>query len=336
MKRLELKRPELKRPELKPVHAWTAAGLLALLTIFLSPGAPRFLVIGIIQGSIIGLLAIGIVLVYKGSRVFNFAQAEFGTLAAFFLYMGVETFHFPYILAIIFSIVVTGGIGFLMERIIVRPLFNAPRVTLLVATAGVALLMIALELTLGGRVIRSVRPIINTINGSRGITLFGGVVTWQQIISIAVLAAIAALLAYFFNKTDLGLAVLATSQESVATELVGISTKRISAFVWTLAAVLGAVAGIMQAPDTTFTPAFMTSNYLLLGFTAAVVGGITSLSGAFVGGQLIGIISAISSYIDGRVLEGRIEINAFPELVVFIVLLSILTVRPQGLLGSEA
>ena len=143
-------------------------------------------------------------------------------------------------------------------------------------------------------------------------------------------------LAYFFNKTDLGLGVLAASQEPVATELVGIGTKRISTFVWTFAAILGGIAGILQGPDSTITPGFMTANYLLLGFTAAVLGGITSLSGAFIGGQLIGLVLSLGTYFERQYIHSFIEIPALPEVLVFMMLISVLVIRPKGLFGAEA
>ena len=297
-----------------------------------------FIVIGIIQGATIGLLAIGIVLVYKGSRVFNFAQAEFGTLAAFFLYLLFHVIGIPasnpwmYTIAVILALAGIGVIGFLVERLVVRPLFNSPRVTLLVATAGLALLAIAMEVIIGHAEIRTLEPWL----AGKAFSLFGYTIPKQQLLSIVVLGGLALGLAYFFNKTDLGLAVLATSQESVATELVGIGTKRMSSFVWTFAAVLGGIAGILQAPDTTFQPGFMTTNYLLLGFTAAVLGGITSLAGAFIGGQLIGIVQQLGSYFDGRYIKDVVDIPSIPDLLVFLLLLTVLIVRPKGLLGSEA
>jgi branched-chain amino acid transport system permease protein len=294
-----------------------------------------FIIIGIIQGAVIGLLALGIVLTYKGAKVFNFAQAEFGTIAAFFLVLFTQAISLPYMLGWLLALVATGIVGLIFERVVVRPLFSAPRVTLLVATAGFALLAIALELKIGGVTTQQAPPIIDG-------TLFnlGGYnVTFQQGITLAIFAALAVGLNYFFAKTDLGLAVLATSQEPVATELVGIGTKRMSAFIWGFAAVLGGVAGLLQAPDTIFEPGFMTKNFLLLAFTAAVIGGITSLQGAFLGGLLIGVFRQIVTYAEGAWLEGidfLHDIPGIPELAVFILLVVVLYVRPRGLLGTEA
>lgn len=290
-----------------------------------------FIVIGIIQGAVIGLIAIGIVLTYKGAKVFNFAQAEFGTIAVFILLWLREGLGIPYALAWVLALVGVAGVGWLFERLVVRPLFTAPRVTLLVATAGFALLAIALELKLGGVTIHQIGPLLE---GS-AFTIFNQIVTLQHLITLAVFAALAIGLSYFFSKADLGLAVLATSQEPVATELVGIGTKRMSAFIWTFSAVLGGIAGLLQAPEVPFGAGFMTTGFLLLGFTAAVVGGITSLQGAFVGGMLLGVFTKVVEYLDFAYLEERFEIPGVPELAVFIMLIGVLYVRPTGLFAKE-
>jgi branched-chain amino acid transport system permease protein len=312
-----------------------------------------FIILGIIQGAVIGLIAIGIVLTYKGAKVFNFAQAEFGSIAVFMLLWFSKGFvlddlaivgdwalplphiriwpAMPYPVAFLLALAAVAGIGWLFERWVVRRLFNAPRVTLLVATAGFALLAIAMELKTRGVIVHQVGPLV----GGRGVTVFDQVVTPQHLVTLAVFVALLFSLNYFFNKTDLGLAVLATSQEPVATELVGIGTKRMSSFIWTFSAVLGGLAGLLQAPEVPFGAGFMTTGFLLLGFTAAVIGGITSIQGAFVGGMFLGIFSKIVEYLDFTYLEERFEIPGVPELAVFIMLVSVLYARPTGMFGKE-
>jgi len=302
-----------------------------------------FVILGILQGAIYGLLAIGIVVVYKGSKVFNFAQAEFGTLAAFLVYffhnggiripvVGGWDPHLPYVIAVLLALAAVAGFGFLMERLVVRPLFNAPKVTLLVATAGVALMLLATELRITG--VEGAQKIYDPIvNGN--VHILNQVVSKQQLISLLVLGIVAAGMAYFFNKTDYGLAVLALSQEPVATELTGIGAKRMSSFVWVFAAVLGGVAGVLQGGiSNVITPGFMTLNYLILAFTAAVAGGISSLSGAFVGGMFIGVLSSVGKFLDTKVVNHAVP--GLPNLMVFAALLLILLIRPAGLLGKEA
>jgi len=290
------------------------------------------IILGLIQGAVIGLVALGIVLVYKGSRVFNFAQAELGTVAAFFLYFLIDVVNVNYFVALPLALIGIGIVGFLLERLIVRPLFDAPRVTMLVATAGVTLLFIALELIIGHT---QTRILAKAADGT-AFTILTVSFTYQRMIVIAAVVGLAIASAWFFNKTDLGLAVLATSQEPVATELVGIGTRRISSFVWVSAAVLGGIAGVLQGPDTLLYPGMMTREFLLLGLTAAVLGGITSLSGAFIGGLLIGGLNGLGSWAQGQFTASIGAIPAFPEVLVFVVLLAVLSVRPQGLFGAEA
>ncbi len=292
----------------------------------------RFLIVGLINGVIYSLLALGMVLVYKGARVFNFAQAEFGTVGVFLAWSLIEGAGLPWVVGAVLAVAGTALLGFAVERFVVRPLFNAPRVTLLVATAGIALLAIQVQLLATGPNPQGLhRPI-----GAAGLTLFGVRISPEQILTFVLLGAMGAVMAYFFNRTDLGLAVLATSQEPVATELVGIGTRRMSSFIWTLAAALGAIAGILVVADqSSFTPAFMTRNYLLPSFTAAVVGGITSLPGAFVGGLLIGMAQSLGTYF----LEGAPLIGELPgpgNIFIFLLLLLILLLRPAGILGKEA
>lgn len=290
------------------------------------------IIIGIIQGAVYGLVALGLVLVYKGARVFNFAQAEYGTMGTYFAWFLIDRKGMPYLFGVIVAIAAVALVGFLIERLIVRPLFDAPRVTMLVATAGVALAAIQLELIATGPNVQGLSPAIT----GAGPSILGVLVSPQRLLIFVVLAALGIAMAYFFKKTDLGLAVLATSQEPTASELAGISTKRISSLIWTLAAVLGAIAGILFAPSIgAFGPGYMTTSVLLPGFTAALVGGVTSLPGAFVGGQIVGITQQLGQYFDSRFELGR-YIVSLPTLLVFVVLVTILLVRPRGLMGSEA
>jgi branched-chain amino acid transport system permease protein len=143
-------------------------------------------------------------------------------------------------------------------------------------------------------------------------------------------------LAYFFNRTNRGLAILATSEDSMATQVVGISIPGMSRFIWGFAALLGGIAGILQAPIAGFfAPAFMTAgagSTLIPAFTGAVLGGMTSLPGAFVGGLAVGIAQNLGIYYIG--LKGGV--SGAPELTVFGLLLLVLLIRPAGLLGKEA
>ena len=304
------------------------ASVLVLVGIIAAAGEEEALVIGTISGAAYGLVALGLVLIYKSSGVFNFAQGEFGTVAVYTLYL----LHFPvpYGIALLGAIAVATLFGLVVERAVVRPLFDAPRVILLVATAGIALLAVAIEIWFGGAQGKAVDRAFPTLDR---VTVLGVQLSDQRLLLIALLVGLAALLGWFFTRTDLGVAILAASQQPTATELVGVSVRRLSSLVWALAALLGGIAGVIAIPEGgSFTPGVVTFSFLIPAFTAAVLGGLTSLPGAFLGGIIVGVVQAVAT--SSSLFE---DIPGTPgTLMVFIVLLAVLTIRPQGILGKAA
>jgi len=303
-----------------------AAALVVLL--FVLADLERALVRGVIGGATYGFIALGLVLVYKSSGIFNFAQGEFGTVAVFTLWLA-HSNGVPYFFAMLLALVAAVAMGLVTERVVVRPLFDAPRVTLLVATAGVALLAIGVEIWFGEPKLRSLDPALPKLGR---ISILGVQLSDQELLLMAVLVALGVVLALFFNRTNLGLAILGASQEPTATELVGISVKRLSSFTWGMAALLGGLAGILAIPiGKAFGPGALTSGMLIPGFTAAVVGGMTSLPGAFVGGAIVGVAQSLA--VSASVFE---DVPGSAALMVFVILVAILSVRPQGILGKAA
>jgi branched-chain amino acid transport system permease protein len=302
---------------------------VALVVVLLATGEKQSLAIGVTTGAAYGMVALGLVLIYKSSGVFNFAQGEFGTVALYALYL--LDFETSYWLALVGALVVAGLMGFLTERLVIRPLFTAPRVILLVATAGVALFAIGIEIWYTGAQARGVAKLFDRVDR---VEVLGRQISDQRLLLVATLVVLAVLLGLFFTRTNLGLAILGASQEPTATELVGISVRRLSSFTWVLAALLGGLAALIIVPDEpgSFGPGFMTTNYLIAAFTAAVLGGMTSLPGAFVGGVIVGIIQSVAT--SAEIFQ---DIPGTPSvLVTFCVLLVVLLVRPQGLLGKAA
>jgi branched-chain amino acid transport system permease protein len=304
----------------------------------MEPSALTFSVIGLFQGVLYGLLAVGLVLVYKGAKVFNFAQGEFGSVAAFATFGLLTVFSdrpqtpsgLEMIVAVVGGLLAALLVGLLMERLIVRPLFDASRITLLVATVGVALLLASLIFLVAKPETRVLAPVIK----GDLVTIFGAPIEPQQFLTMGVLIVLAILLALFFQRTNLGLAVLALSQDPLATRIMGISVPAISRFIWGFAALLGGVAGVLQAgvPGYSFYPGFMTREFLVPAFTGAVLGGMTSLPGAFVGGILVGLLQNLGIYYLGN----KLQWPGPSDLTIFAVLLLVLLIRPRGLLGREA
>ena len=326
-------------------------GLILILGAGDDAGPNAYVVIGIATGAIYGLVALGLVLVYKGSRVFNFAQGEFGTIGAFVVFVLMEqvtTINIPYWAALPAGVLAAVIVGLIMERVVVRPLMNSPRITLLVATIAFALLTVGIEIVLFLPEAKVLEPLIAATDSQgnpNGFEIFNYILEPQNIIIVGVLALLAVVLGYFFSKTDLGLAILATSQDSFATRVVGIGVERTSRFIWGTAAFLGGLAGILYVPISgSLTPGAMTTGILIPAFTAAVLGGMTSLPGAFLGGIVIGCVQSLANWagntytltLDETVKPLQSIIPGLPDVAIILVLLLVLLARPQGLLGTEA
>ena len=290
------------------------------------------LVFGLANGAAFGLVAIGLVLIYKSSRVFNFAAGEFVTLGAFGTYVGSSVVKLPYPLAMVVGVLFGTAAGLATERLVVRPLNDRPKVTVLVATAAVAIVLIPFELMIGKVKPFPARPAIHGV----GVKILGVYVSPQQMLIMLALALSAIGLAWFFGRTDLGLATLATSQEPTASRLVGIRLNRISLLTWGTAGFLGGLAGVLLPPVTSnFTAGFGTTSVLISAFTAAVLGGMTSIPGAFVGGIVVGIVQAMAQFNVNK-LPGLHDLPGPNSVAILVVLVGVLLVRPTGILGKEA
>lgn len=287
------------------------------------------ILIGIVNGAIYGFIGLGIVLIYKTQRVVNFAIGEFATLAAFMLFLFHSRLSLPYGVAVLLALLVGVLAAVIVERAVIRPLRGARDVTVFVATAGVALFMVALTFLIGGANILIVQPIVSGDLWS-GVTLADYQISPQQLIVIVLLLSVAAGLAAFF-RLPIGRALLALSQEPFAVRLAGISVSRLSLLVWVMAGLLAGLAGVAYAPTTTLVPGLFTSTALFPALTATVIGGLTSLPGAFAGGIAVGIAQALAAqYARGLGVPGP------DTVIVFVILLVVLFFRPQGLLAKEA
>jgi branched-chain amino acid transport system permease protein len=277
---------------------------------------------GIREGAIYAGLALAIVIIYRSTRVINFAQGEMATFTTFVCWSlmnhGLSFWTaFPIVLALAF----TGG--FAIERIVIRPVEDAPVITIVIVTLGLALLLNGLmSLIWGGGNHQFHGPF-----STRTIDVGGVPISVQDIGIVAVSVALVALLALFFRFTKLGLALRASALNPDSSRLVGVRVGWMLAFGWGLAAMLGAVAGMMVAPVVFLDPNMM-QTILLYAFAAAVLGGLDSPIGAVVGGLLLGVtITLLGRYVGfvGQALK-------LPVALLLILLL--LIVRPGGLFGS--
>ena len=283
------------------------------------------IVLGLIAGGIYGLLAVGIVLVYRGSGALNFAQGEIGTFALYVAYFLVTENDLPWLVGAAGALAVAAAIGAGFERFVVRRMVDANRVSIAVATVGLLSFLLAVEFKFFSG---SPRQLRGPIEGT-SVEVMGVFVSPTQILALVVTLAVGVGLAALLRRTDFGLGVLAAAQDSSAVRLVGVPLNRVSAFVWGAGAAISALAALLIVPTVgVFAPGYATGLFLG-GLTAAVIGGLTSLPGAFVGGIAVGLLEAFATD-----LLADTGLPGARTLAVFVVLIAVLIARPQGLLAG--
>jgi branched-chain amino acid transport system permease protein len=284
------------------------------------------LVVGLVAGAIYGLMALGLVLVYKGSRVLNFAQAEIGAACLYVAWMVSGKGQRPYWMGALAAILVAVAIGLLFERFVVRRMTDAPRLSIAVGTIGLFTFLFAAEIYFFGPSPRYLRAPISGL----GINLAHVYVSPTQLLSFLVIGVIAIGLAAFLRYTDFGLGVSAAAQDATAVRLVGIPLSRVSMFTWGMGAAISAVAALLIEPTiATISPGFIGEPLFVGGLAAALVGGLTSLPGAFAGGLLVGVLSKeIEFAASGHGIPG------IQSLVLLVIVAGVLLLRPQGLFGA--
>lgn len=293
----------------------------------------RAVMVGLVNGTIYGLIGLGIVLIFKTQRVINFAQAEIATFAGFAMLIAHSGLGIPYVGAAVIAVSAAVLLTILIERIVIRPLRDAPAVTVFVATAGISLLLIALTVLIGGANPFRVEALFGATERELLARPILGLVSPQRLIVLGSLIVLGGALALLFRRTTLGKALSALSVEPFAVRLAGISTQRMGMLVWGVAGLLAGIAGVAYTPTVTLVPGLFTTFALIPALTAVVVGGLTSLPGALLGGLLIGVFAELV------VLASSTYAPALPgadTIATFTILLLTLMFRPQGLLASES
>ena len=285
------------------------------------------LVVGLVTGGIYGLYALGLVLIYKGSGVLNFAQAELGTFTLFVCQVLVTEHGQPYLVGAAAAVALAVGMGLVFERLAVWPLRAAPRITVAVATIALLSLLIALELTVFGILPRQLAPAMH----GAGWRVFDVIVTPTQVLSLVFVVVIGLALAAFLRFTDFGLAVVAASQDQEAVRFLGIRLARVSLFTWGLAAALSAIAALLIQPTVGVVSPSAFGGIFIKALGAALIGGFSSMPGAFAGGLVVGVAEA-----EIRHLTLNSSLVGLPELVIFAAVVATLMFRPQGVFAGRA
>jgi branched-chain amino acid transport system permease protein len=285
---------------------------------------------GFVSGVLYALIALGFVLIFKASGVFNFAQGIMVVFAALTL-VGLYEMGVPALLALALAVGVMFVLAVAVERIVLRPLVNQPDIILFMATFGLTYFLIGLgELIFGGNPKQMIAKELYLPQGATDVTLFGGQVRFQHIdIAAAVIASLMiAVLGVFFSKTRIGRALRAVADSHKAALSVGISLNQIWVIVWFAAGIVALVTGIMWGARSDVS--FALQIIALKALPVLILGGFTSIPGAIVGGLIIGIGEKLGEFYWGPLLGGGIE-----TWLAYVIALLFLLYRPQGLFGEK-
>ncbi len=285
---------------------------------------------GFVQGTLYALIALGFVLIFKASGVFNFAQGIMVVFAVLAL-VGLYEAGVPAWLALILTIGIMGLLAIGIERVVLRPLVNQHDAILLMATIGLArFLSGAGQFIFGGENKAMITEELGLPTGSSEAEIFGGVVFFEHLDIAAVIIAglLVAALAVFFSKTRIGRALRAVADDHQAALSVGISLNQIWAIVWFAAGIVALVTGIMWGARSDVS--FALEIIALKALAVLIIGGFTSIPGAIIAGIIVGLVEKLFEIYWGSLLGGGVE-----AWFAYIVALIFLLFRPQGLFGEK-
>ncbi|KQZ82905.1 ABC transporter permease [Mesorhizobium sp. Root157] len=293
---------------------------------------------GLVSGVLYALIALGFVLIFKASGVFNFAQGIMVVFSALTLVGSYEKFAswgfsgpVAAFVALILAAAVMFVLAVLVERVVLRPLVNQPDIILFMATFGITYVLIGFgEMVFGGDPKQMIASELFLPSGAFDVEMLGGRVSFQKLdIAAAVIASVMiAGLAVFFQKTRIGRALRAVADSHKAALSVGISLNQIWVIVWFAAGLVALVTGIMWGARSDVS--FALEIVALKALPVLVLGGFTSVPGAIVGGLIIGVGEKLGEFYWGPLLGGGIE-----SWLAYVIALVFLLYRPQGLFGDK-
>ncbi|OAN44732.1 ABC transporter permease [Paramagnetospirillum marisnigri] len=280
----------------------------------------QYLFSGLTSGAIYALAGLGFAIIYNASHVINFAQGEFimigGMASATLVAAGV-----PMPLAIVLALLISMAVGVALEKFAIEPARNADVVTIIIITIGASIFLRGATQIILDKEFHS----LPAFSGETPIGVMGATLMPQSLWVFAVAAVMIVGLWWFFNRTMFGKAMLATSHNRLAAQLVGVGVKKVLLASFALSALLGAVGGVVVTPIT-FTNYEAGIMLGLKGFSAAVLGGLGNGGGAIIGGLIVGIVEALAS--------GYLS-SAYKDAIAFVIILFVLFFMPNGLFGKR-
>ncbi|QDF28618.1 branched-chain amino acid ABC transporter permease [Halarcobacter anaerophilus] len=280
---------------------------------------------GFSLGSMYALIAIGYTMVYGVLRLINFAHGDIMMVGAFLGYTFMAVFNLPFSLTILLSVVFAALLGILMDKIAYKPLREAPRISLLITAIGISFFLENAFTVFAGGVPRAfpVPSYMENIFNVAGLTFSASSITVPIVTMILLLAIL-----YVLYKTKYGMAIRALSFDIKTVNLMGVDANMIIAIVFGLGSALAAVGGIFWAVNYPSVEPMMGVLVGLKAFAAAVVGGIGSVTGAVIGGFIIGFTEVV-------VITFFPELGGYKDAFAFVFLILVLLFKPTGIMGED-
>ena len=275
---------------------------------------------GLVQSCIYMTMAFGMVLVFSILGILNWAHGQFYMLGAFVVYYAITAAGIPFPISLLISGVVVGGLGMLVEKFIIERL-TSPGYGMLYVTVATLALIFFFEGAAGMAFGLMDKGLATVLPGVLDLDSFS--VSYQKIAVIIFTLVIMVTMYVVLNRTKVGLAIRAAAQEPVAASLYGISVGRVSLIVMGIGCALAAMAGGIMGPVYSVNP-FMGRIPMIFSLLAIIIGGLGSLTGAIVGGIILGLLNSVIAY----------KIAYFSEVALFVLVILILLIRPQGLFGA--
>ncbi len=284
----------------------------------------QLLISGLVIGSVYAMIALGFVLIYKSSRVINFAQGELLLIGAYFCLWLTVDLKIPFLASLGITLIASVTLGFAIERLFLRPMIGEPILSVIMLTLGLSALLRGTAIMLWGTDTRVFPEVFPSTPLKLGLVEISQVYVWSLALSIIFLA----LFTLFFKYTNIGIAMRATSDDQTAALSMGISVKRVFGIAWAAAAVVASVGGVLLGNINGINLSI--SQFGLKVFPVVILGGLDSIAGAILGGFVIGTLESLSSgYLD-PLFGGGVR-----EVAPFVILVIVLMIKPYGLFGQE-
>jgi len=277
---------------------------------------------GLVQSCIYVTMAFGMVLVFSILGILNWTHGQFYMLGAFVVYYAITAAGIPFPISLLISGVIVGGLGMLVEKLVIERL-SVPGYGMLYVTVATLALIFFFEGAAGMSFGLMDKGMATVLPGVLDLGSFS--ISYQKIAVIIFTLVIMAAMYIVLNRTKVGLAIRAAAQEPVAASLYGISVGRVSLIVMGIGCALAAMAGGIIGPVYSVNP-FMGRIPMIMSLLAIIIGGLGSLTGAIVGGIILGLLNSVIAY----------KISYFSEVALFVLVILILLIRPQGLFGAPA